>query len=420
MKKIAFIFSQFPSYDETFILREMNELRDNGLNFTIFSIKRCKDKIIHDDAKELVKLSLYSPFISLKLILANLYFAFRHPLRYSSAFIKVLLNNIKSLGFFFKSICLWPQAVGFAWQARKDKITHVHGQWATYPATYAFIISRLNNIPFSFTGHAHDIYVNTVGLREKIREARFITTCTQDNKRYLLRLLDSGTVPCGDSPFADKIIVSYHGVDIDKFKAQSVERKTASQNSKLKIISVGSLFECKGFDILIEACRILRDRGVDFECTIAGGGPLETNLRSQAASHMLQGKIKFTGYITQNELIPLYQQADVFALPIRLAIHWGIPNVVIEAMAAGIPVITGTLPSIPEIIRDGVSGFIIPEEDPQALADKLMLLAQNPELRQQISEAGYANVEDKFDIKKNALKMKELFQRALCQTAHKN
>lgn len=407
MKKITFIFSQFPCYDETFILREMSQLKNEGLNFLIYSIKKCKDKIIHNDAKGLMKLTRYLPFTSFELILNNIYFILRHPLRYFATFIQVFFSNLKSPEFLLKSICLWPQAVGFAWQARKDKITHVHGQWATYPATFAFVISRLNNIPFSFTGHAHDIYVNTVGLREKIKAAKFVTTCTQDNKRYLLRLLSSGTVPCGDSPFADKIIVSYHGLDLEKFSRVNVFN--IESESSFRILSVGSLLECKGFDILIDACKILKDKGIDFECTIAGGGSLEKSLKSQVTSLKLEEKIKFTGYISQDKLIPLYKQADAFALPVKLDIHWGIPNVVIEAMAAKVSVITGNLPSIPEIIQDGVSGFIIPEKDPHALADKLMLLAKNPELRKQISDAGYINILEKFDLRKNATNLVSLF-----------
>ena len=124
---------------------------------------------------------------------------------------------------------------------------------------------------------------------------------------------------------------------------------------------------------------------------------------------MSTDNIKFTGYITQDKLIPLYQKADVFALPARLDMHWGIPNVLLEAMAAKVPVITTGLPSIPELIEDGKTGFIVQEKDPHALAEKVMLLANNPDLRGQVGGAGYRVIQDRFDAAKNTVKLKNLF-----------
>jgi glycosyltransferase involved in cell wall biosynthesis/peptidoglycan/xylan/chitin deacetylase (PgdA/CDA1 family) len=406
--KTAFVFSQFPCYDETFISREMEQLKKNGLNFVIYSIKQNRDRIRHSLTEDLTKDTRYMSLFSLKIILVNLFFLMFHPFRYISAFSHTFFNNLKSPNFFFKSIGLWPQAVSFAWQARKDKITHIHGQWATFPATFALIISKLNNIPFSFTGHAHDIYVDTTGLNEKIKKAEFVVTCTAYNKEYLLGLMSGRRSQVAGHRLKDKIIVNYHGVDLEKFKAQG-QSPAGTVPSKFKILSVGSLLDCKGFDILIDACKILKEKGVDFECTIAGGGPLEKSLKSQVAGSRLEGKIKFTGYITQDKLVPLYQQADVFALPVRLDIHWGIPNVLLEAMAAKVPVITTTLPSIPELIQDRETGFIVPEKDPQALAEQLIRLFHNRGLSQQVGERGWEVVKNKFDAKKNALSLTGLF-----------
>ncbi len=393
--RIAFVFSQFPCYDETFILREMDQLKSNGLNFFIYSIKRCKDRIVHDDAKELIGLTRYLPLFSLQIFFINLFSMLRHPFSYIMTFLEVFIGNIKSTNFFIKTIGLWPQAVAFAYQARKDKISHVHGQWATYPATFAFVISKLNDIPFSFTGHAHDIYLDTTMLAKKIREAKFVVTCTEDNKRYLKKIAKG------------RIVVNYHGVDLTRFAVDN-KPKTVDHRS-FSILSVGSLLECKGFDILIDACKILQDRRIDFKCVIAGGGPLEEKFKLHAEHNGLDAKIIFIGYITQDKLIPYYKEADVFALPVRLDIHWGIPNVLIEAMAVRLPVVTTALPSIPELIEDGKGGFIVPEKDSQALADRLMLLAKNNALRKQVGEAGYRVVQEKFNIHKNALKFRELF-----------
>lgn len=436
--KVAFIFSQFPAYDETFILREMNQLRATGCKFQIYSLKIPKDKIMHEEAKELAKTTSYLPFFSLKLLGCDLFYLFRYPLRYFSAFFNALSRNLNSPDFFLKTCVLWYEAVGFAMQARKDGITHVHGQWATHPATVAFIISKLNNIPFSFTGHAHDIYLDTTGLAFKIKHASFITTCTGDNKKYLLNLAagyrlqatgekeENRTSNLGPrtSVFADKIVINYHGVDLKKFRKDE-GRGTKDEGRKFKILSVGSLLECKGFGYLIEACGMLRDRGVEFECTIAGGGRLEQSLKAQAEGLGLEAKpleakdgsqglascsVKFTGYITQDKLIPIYKEADVFVLAMVPEIHWGIPNVLLEAGAAGVPVVCTMLPSIPELVEDGKTGFIIPAKDPSAIAVVIEKLYRDPELRKKIGEAGRAVVRQKFDVVANALQLKKLFE----------
>ncbi|MDD4899720.1 MAG: glycosyltransferase [Candidatus Omnitrophica bacterium] len=402
--KVAFILSQFPCYDETFILRELTQLKENGLNYLIYSIKPCRDKIVHEAAEKLVKDTRYLPLFSLRLFLINLWFLLRHPIRYLAVFVKIFFGNLKSPNFFIKSVGLFPQAVAFAWQARKEKITHVHGQWATYPATYAMVISRLNNIPFSFTGHAHDIFMDTTMLAQKIKAARFVTTCTQDNKRYLAKILQN-------SSLEDRIIVNHHGVDFEKFKA--TDRLEDARGKILRILSVGSLFKSKGFDILIDACKLLKDKGLDFECTIAGGGTLENNLKDQVNKLGLEEKIKFTGYLKQKDIIPLYKQTNIFVLPVRLSMHWGIPNVLIEAMACKVPVITTALPSISEIIENNKDGFIIPEENPQVLAELIFSLANDYSLRQIISEAGYSNVIEKFDLKQQSASLMDLFDAQL-------
>ena len=406
MPKIAFIFSQFPCYDETFILREMNELKASGLEFEIYSLKTPKDKIVHEEAKELAQKTSYLPFVSLRLQALDIFFLFRHPGRYFSAFFGTLLRLLKSPEFFFKTGCLWHKAVGFAWLARKQDITQVHGQWATYPATVAYIISKLNNIPFSFTGHAHDIYLDTTMLAFKIKHAKFVVTCTEDNKRYLLNIAkDEGRKTKDDN----KIVVNYHGVDLERFKKEDGQGMN-DEGRKFKILSVGSLLECKGFEYLIEACGMLKEKGVDFECMIAGGGCLEQSLKAQVASAKLEDQIKFTGYIKQEELIPIYKQADVFVLAMVPEKHWGIPNVLIEAMATSVPAVCTMLPSIPELIEDGKTGFIIPAKDPAAIAVIVEKLCLDEALQKRIGEAGRSVIEQKFDIVNNARRLKELFE----------
>ncbi len=402
--KVAFIFSQFPAYDETFILRELNQLKEQGVLFTIYSLKTPQDKIVHEEAQELARGTVYLPFFSLKLFLLNAFYFVRNPFRYLSTFARVLMENIKSPQFFLKTLLIFPKSVGFSWIARKNKISSVHGQWATYPASVAYIISRFNDIPFSFTGHAHDLYTDTTMLAFKIKQARFVTTCTANNKEYLLRILGKNYSRNG---IGKKIMVNRHGIDLSRFKRP----EEFSPNHKLfTILSVGSLLECKGFSFLIDACKILKDQGLAFHCIIAGGGKLEKNLRLQIQNLNLQDTVELTGYITQDRLIPLYQHADVFVLAMVPEIHWGIPNVLIEAAAAGVAVVCTMLPSIPELVKDGKTGFIIPPKNPDAIADAVMKLYANKTLRKNVVREALKVIAEKFDTIKNARQLKELLR----------
>ena len=278
----------------------------------------------------------------------------------------------------------------------------MHGQWATYPATVAYIISELNGIPFSFTGHAHDIYTDTTMLAYKIRKARFVTTCTANNKEHLLQILGK-TYSMNGIP--KKIIVNRHGIDLSRFKRPE---EFSGSRKPFTILSVGSLLECKGFAFLIEACKILKERGISFRCVIAGGGKLEKNLKTQIQHLNLNDTVELTGYLTQDKLLPLYQQADVFVLAMVPEIHWGIPNVLIEAIAAGIPVVCTMLPSIPELVEDGKTGFIIPPKNPTAIADTVSKLYSDEPLRKRVARDALKIVEEKFDTVKNAAQLREL------------
>ena len=138
---------------------------------------------------------------------------------------------------------------------------------------------------------------------------------------------------------------------------------------------------------------------------MAGGGPEEQNLRLLAAKEGIVDRVHFTGYLTQKDLIPLYQDADIFVLPAVLAQHWGIPNVLVEALACEVPVVTTPLPSLPELVEDGVTGLVARDQDPADLAAQIERLARDPELRRRLGQAGRRRVEERFDIEVNVVEV---------------
>ena len=385
--RAAFIFSLFPCYDEVFILREMAAL-DRLLDLTIFSLKRREGAPVrHALSLPLREKTVYSGFLFDRgLLRANLSLLLRRPGTYLRALADLVRLNFRDPEFLIKSLFVFPQAVYFASLCRERKIEMVHGQWATYPATVALVISRINGIPFSFTGHAHDIYLKTTGLPGKLRRARFALTCTRSNKSYLLSLAPALN--------PEKVHVIYHGVDLKNYQF----RPARPEPRPLRIVSVGSLFECKGFEYLIAAGAILKKEDFPFRMRIVGGGYLEAKLKGLVRRGGLEEVIEFSGYQSQEEMPAHYRWADLFVLPAVLRIHWGIPNVLLESLAVGVPVACTPLPSLPELIGDPPCGFTIPEKDPAAIADLIKQVSRRPGLLREYGKAGRRKIEEKWDI----------------------
>ena len=414
--KVAFVFSRFPRYDEVFILREMVRL-EGLLDLTILSLKGAgREPVRHGMSSPLLARTVYAGFLHPRVWLSCLGGLLRRPRRFLRALAATVRINRSDAEFLLKSLALFPQAVHFAALCRKRGIERVHGQWATYPAGTALAVSILNGIPFSFTGHAHDIHVKTAGLKEKMRRAEFVLTCTAHNRLHLL-----GLAP--DLP-PEKIRVVYHGVDLGSYRPKAALRPAKQPAADcadyadhgenggrpFRIVSVGSLFACKGFETLIEACALLRERGRDFRCRIVGGGPLRGALERLAAARAVGDRIEFMGYQSQEGMPAHYAWADLCVLPAVLAIHWGIPNVLIESLASGTPVACTPLPSLPELIENPACGFAIPEAAPAALADQIEKLAADRMLLLHYGRVGRRKVEERWDVEKNAESIAGLFQ----------
>ena len=386
--KIAFIVSKFPCYDEAFILREMDSL-SKKMDVVIFSLKRSKEKIIHDEAQALLPKTVYVPyFFSWRIWAAHVEVMFRHPVRYWRAFLKVMFGNLKSPEFLFKNLIFFPKSVYLAKWIQNANVTHLHAYWATYPATVALVASEITKIPFSFTGHAHDIYLDTTHLKEKMMRASFVTTCTKQNKGHLMRVAPR---------YPEKqILVNHHGLELEKFEVNGKKG-----NGTFQILSDGTLHYYKGFQYLSPTLNLLKEKGLQFECTIIGGGPLESDLRKHIRLLGLEPYVTMTGPLKQDEVLPFYKRSDLFILMAQPEWHWGIPNVLVEALATKTAVITTRFGSVEELIQDGRTGVIVPPKDPEVLADAIERFYHDDELRRRLADEGYQSVLERFDLAKN-------------------
>ena len=264
-----------------------------------------------------------------------------------------------------------------------------------------FVLS-LTDIPFSFTAHANDIFVNPILLPEKIKAARFIIVISEYNKQHLHSL-----VPGQET--LDKMHLVHYCIDVQRFSPPSQR----PDNDRPIILAVGRLVEKKGLPYLVKACKILADQGRDFQCLIVGGGPQEALLRQIIQENDLSDHVKLVGVVFQENLKDYLDKADIFALPCIIASDQdrdGIPNTLMEAMAMEIATISTTVVGIPELIKDMKTGLLTPPHDEVALAQAIATLLEDKELRRTLGKAGRVKVSKEFEIKKNANRLLDIFR----------
>lgn len=384
--RILYLVSLFPCWSETFIVREIEGVMREGAEVRILSLKPPSETLVQKDAALLLDRVIYpaSWWNSLTSVLVH---CARHPLREAHILVALAASLCRHPAALAKSVVVWWRTLGMLGDVRRFDPDHIHAHWATYPATSALILSRRLGKPFSFTAHAHDLFVEDHLLAEKVRAAKLVVTISEFNRRYLCAHIDGAS--------ERRIEVIHCGVSPSAFPYSSAGRDRA------RILSVGRLDEIKGFAHLVEACHILRKRGVPFRCQIIGSGPLEESLRCQVESLGLNGAIEFAGARPQSEVIGFLEQAGVFVLASVVTASGdrdGIPVALMEAMACGMPVISTRVSGIPELVEDGVTGLLASPGNAAELADCLARLMADPALSERLAGAARQRIEADFNI----------------------
>lgn len=272
----------------------------------------------------------------------------------------------------------------------RERVTHIHSQWINSGGTIAMYGAWLLDVPFSFTGHAADLFRERCALEDKIRRAEFIVCISEFHRRFYLQL--------GAQP--KQLLLAYCGIDLDWFYPSKRER---SSGQPYRILSSGRLVEKKGFGYLIDACRILADRGERFECMIGGDGELEGELRAQVERLGLSERITLTGRaLLQEKIVDFMHGGDVYVLPCVWASDNdvdGLPQMLMEAMACGLPAISTRLVGIPDLVRNEETGLLVEPNDPVALADAIRRLMHDRLLGARLAEAGRHWVGERFNLR---------------------
>lgn len=286
---------------------------------------------------------------------------------------------------------------------REKAIDHLHAHFAHDPALIAYLVHLMTGLPYSFTAHARDLYqVPENVLTDRIHEAKSVITCCRANLDYLNQIAPSHT---------SKLSLIYHGVNLNDFQPAAATQAKLSPACPL-ILSVGRLVEKKGFQDLLQALFLVKQQGVEFECAIYGDGPLNGHLQRWIEEHGMTGEVTLKGDRTQQELISVYQRAALFILtPIQTedGDRDGIPNVLVEAMAVGLPVVTTAVSGIPELVDHNQNGLLYKPHDVDGISSGIIELLRNTEKRKQFGSTASKKVMEQFDITRAATRLRTLF-----------
>ncbi len=403
--KLAYVLGEFPSLSETFILREIIELRRRGFEITVCSLQRPADGVMHEEARGLLSSVCYRPApFGIKAIGALALVLLQHPVRAMRAIGQTVAATWRDPLTLLRCLRHVPVAAAFVRHATRFGATHVHAHFASVPADVGRLMAGTMGVSFSFSAHAADIYLQAPHLLDrKIRAACFVAVCTRYGAEEIGRRL--GILPAS-------IHVLPHGVPLPPI--ETLPRPGAEPTKPPLIVSVGRLQPKKGFAILIEACRLLRERGLSFRCVIVGDGPERSAIEAGIARHGLGPFVQLAGRRTQAEVSDLLRQARVFVLACVIAPDGdrdSLPNAILEAMAAGVPVVATSTAGIPEAVEDGRTGLLAPPGDAAALSDRIEELLKNAALCRTIGISGRACAAERFDIERNVAPLATLFER---------
>jgi len=433
---VAYVLKGYPRMSELFIASEVYRLERLGIRLRLHVIKPADEARQHGIVTRIKSRPQYLPATSSltktplrRWLTAHLgdflpslrSVARRRPAGVARAALAAFAQAVRAR----RSFLSWPrkvylkeflQAAVVADRVLDDgEVRHLHAHFCHGATTVAWLASLMTGLSFSFTAHAKDIYcesLNPAGLlRRKMRAARFVVTCTDANREHLLKVEPRASVRC-----------VYHGLNAEFTELLGAGVGTAppsasTHGGRLRALGVGRLVEKKGFDVFVEACGILRRREVPFEAVIVGEhGEHEAEIRRRIDALGLADSVRLAGPMEQTRLFEEYRSAGVFCLPCRVLENGdrdGIPNVLMEAMACGLPVVTTPVSGIPEIIRDGVNGRLVPPDDPAALADALLRIDADRQFARSLSAEARATVRERFDGERFAAELAALFREVL-------
>lgn len=398
--KLLYIGRSLPCRTETFVYQEILELRKQGWSVDAVSIHSPQKNLGSSQLDELAKsvIQVYPQGV-VSLLFGFLKELFRHPKKSIQTVWRSWIHSWRSPLSTAKCVKVFLQTMAvlsIADQVRKLNIAHIHAHMAHVPTTMAWALGYHLDLPFSFTGHAADIFRDDILLKEKLQSAYFCVSISKWHRQFYQSI----------TPLPDHWLPVIHcGVASQQFQKGETQPGL--------ILSVGRLVPKKGLNYLVEACGMLKKRGVEFECLIIGEGPERSFLEELIANLKLEDHVKLLGAKTHEEICGFLSKAELFALPCIKDVDGdrdGIPMVLMEAMASGVPVVAGDLPTIKELIDDGKNGVIVDPRIVGEMTEEIQQLLFDKQLQEKFRSAGLMTIEKEFDLSKNVKKLGDQFE----------
>ena len=403
--KIGYMLTTFPCRSETFAAREIESLRKLGFDITVFAATA--NRYLHRFSED-VKV-LYRPcFFSFDTISSIKYMVLNYPL----GLFKLLYLIVKLFGLCPREAVLLISnlhAVSFfARQVDLDNVSHIHAYFLSRPACIGLALAKITGRTFSIAAHARDIFVERGAIKLKVSNAGFVVACTRQGLEHLKTNLPS--------EYHKKLYLNYHGVNTNSENPAFYDGDDCELKSNSTVIAAGRLVQKKGFAKLLEAFALVRREIPSSILMIVGQGPEQKKLNELIEELSLEDCVHLAGWQDHDVTLRLIRQATVLAAPSIIADDGdrdGIPNVILEAFAAGTAVIASNLEGISEVVNDEQTGLLVEPGDIEKLGCVLKRLLTDSGLRGYLSENARKVITDKFDSAKNIEILADLFKNSL-------
>lgn len=395
--EIAVVMSRFPKFTETFVVNEILGLERHGITVHIYPLLAKQPGPHQRSAAALVERAHYGRPWSIPAIAALFNNLLTRPRALGAIVGRLVADTWRSPHMMLKDLSLLPRTCAIADELNGSKVSHIHAHFLTHGGFAAWALGRLTGLPYSVVAHGSDVHRHRAMMKTKVAEAAFIAAISDYNRA----VIDEECGPVG------RIEVVHCGVDVSHIAPASAADRAPSP----LVVCVGTLHEVKGQRYLIEAAADLKRRGRRVDVELVGDGPDGSMLAELAARLGVDDRVELVGPLDHNEVIERYRRAHVMVAPSvasRDGRREGIPTVIMEAMAAGTPVVASDLSGIPELVVHEDSGLLTPPGDSSAIADAIERILDDPDLAARLAGNADRTVREAFDLGRTTGRLAEL------------
>lgn len=410
---VAVVVSRFPKLTETFVVNEILGLRRQGVRVEILPLLPRQRGPVQPLARPLVDQARYGPMVGREPLRALLRRAAGQPRVLAGIVGRLAADTWRHPTTLVKDLILLPRVCVLADEVGRLDVGHVHAHFLTHGGFAAWALGRLTGRPWSVVAHGSDVHRRQAMMATKVAEASFVAAVSAFNRRVILDVCrrsgtgpGTGPDPVGAGP-AERVLVARCGVDLDRL----TPRNGPPPPGDPVVVCVGTLHEVKGQRHLLAAVASLRRQGRRVNAVLAGDGPDRRSLEELARELDVADRVTFTGPLAHDRVIDLYRRASVLVTPSVVSSDGrreGIPTVLLEAMACGVPVVASDLTGIPELVEPGVTGLLTPPGDHEAIARAIETLLDDPGLAAGLVARAAERVRADYDLAATSARLARL------------